>query len=287
MTHWLERTYPRQTQLAHSCSTGDKVMPRATIMLVGSQSSFRALVRQALYQDTELETTEILECDPGEDGNNTIVEIEANSPDIVLLDIGYPVFNGLKLGKKIAQVFPKTGIIILSTNPEEDDNELFEVARSGAVAYLRGKHPDGAELIKTMKRVSNDEYPINDNISNNPRVAWRILRQFQDMASVALHVEATTIPLTPNEGRILKLISEGNSIKRIEDIWGIDERRIKNHVSSILHKLNVNDRANDMFIRLRNSSISVRIARDGNLFMLNVTPNSYRPRPLRDSLHHT
>jgi two-component system response regulator DegU len=260
-------------------------MPRATIMLVGSHPPFRALVRQALSQDIELETTEILECDPGEDGNNTIAEIEANSPDIILLDIGYPVFNGLRLGKKIARAFPETGMIILSTNPEEDDNELFEVARSGAAAYLRSKHPDGAELIKPIKRISAGEYPINDKISNNPRVAWRILRQFQDMASTARHMEATTIPLTPKEVQVLKLISEGNSSKRIESILGINERTIKNHVSNILHKLNVNQRANDMFIRLRNSSISFRIARDGNLFMLNATPSFCQLQPLLDNLH--
>jgi len=262
-------------------------MPRATIMLVGNQPSFRGLVRQALSHDIELETAEIVECDPGEDGNNTIAEIEANSPDIVLLDIGYPVFNGLRLGKKIAQAFPETGIIMLSTNPEEDDNELFEVARSGAAAYLRSKHPDGAELGKAIKRVSNGEYPLNDTVSNNPRIAWRILRQFHDIASVAQHMGAPTIPLAPKELRVLKLISEGNSTKLIEDILGIDEETIKNQVSSILHKLNVNDRANDMFIRLRNSSISVRIARDGNLFMLNATPGFCQPQPLPDSPHHT
>jgi two-component system response regulator DegU len=259
-------------------------MPRATIMLVSSQSSFRALVRQALSQDTELETTEILECDPGEDGNNTITEIETKTPNVVLLDIAYPVLKGLKIGKKIARTFPKTGIVILSTNPQEDDNELFEVARSGAVAYLRSKQPDGAELIKAIKRVSNGECPLNDNISNNPRVAWCILRQFQNVASIAQHMEATTIPLTPKEMQVLKLISEVNSIKEIEDALGIDEQTIKNHVSSILHKLNVNDRANDMFIRLRNSSISVRIARDGNLFMFNTPPNSCQPQLLCDGV---
>jgi two-component system, NarL family, response regulator DegU len=262
-------------------------MTAATIMLVGSQPSFRALVRQALSHDTEFEATEILECDPGEDGNNTIAKIEVNSPDIVLLDIGYPVLNGLLVGKKIARAFPETRIIILSANPEKDDNELFEVTRSGAAAYLRSKHPDGAELIKAIKQVSNGEYPLNDNISNNPKVAWRILKQFHDMASVARHMGATTLPLSPNELQVLKLISEGNPIEIIEDIWGIDERTTKNQVSSILHKLNVNDRANDMFIRLRNSSISVRIARDGNLFMFNATPGFCQPQLSLDNLHHT
>jgi len=262
-------------------------MPRTKIMLVGRQPSFRAIVRQVLSQDTELEPTEILECDPGENGNNAIAEIEANSPNIVLLDIGHPVFNELKLGKKIARTFPKTGVVILSTNPEEDDNELFEVAKSGAVAYLRINQPVGAELIKAIKRVSNGACPINDKVSNNPKVAWRVLRQFQDMASIARHTEETTIPLTPREVQVLKLISESNPHKRIVNILGIDEQTIKNHVGSILNKLNANDRVYDMSRRMRNGLLSIRLARDGNLFILNALPSSCQPQPLLDGLHHT
>ncbi len=234
-------------------------MRRMVLMIVDSQPFFRAGVRQALSQEGNLDVMDILECDPGEDGNNAITQIVANSPDIVLLDIGYPFLNGLELGKKIARSFPGTGVVIISSNPEEDDDELFEVIKIGAVAYLRSKHCSPTELTETLRRASNGEYPINDSVSNRPKVAWRVLRQFQDMASMGRTLEDITTPLTPKEVQILTHIAEGNSNKRIANILGISEQTIKNHVSAILRKLNANDRAHAVFIAIRNGLISIQL----------------------------
>lgn len=261
-------------------------MARAKIMLVSSQPSFRALVHQVLSQDTELETTEILECDPGENGNNAIAEIEANSPDIALLDIGHPIINGLNLGKKISRAFPQTGIVMINTNPEEHDNELFEVAKSGAVAYLRNKQPAGAELLKVIKRVFNGECPINDEVINNPVVARTILRQFQDMASMAGTKEAVSFPPNIEEIQVLQLIAKGNQKKQIASILGVSERIIIERVSNILSKLNSRDRAYDTLAPIRAGLLSIRLARDGNLFILNTMRSPCQLYPLLDSPSH-
>jgi two-component system response regulator DegU len=239
-------------------------MRKITLMIVDSQPFFRAGVRQALSQGNNLDIMDILECDPGEDGNDAITQITANSPDIVLVDIGYPFLNGLELGKKIARSFPGTGVIVLSANPDEDDDELFEVIKIGAVAYLRSKHCSPTELAETIKRASNGEYPINECVSNKPKVAWRVLRQFQDMASMGRTIEDITTPLTPKEIQILTHIAEGNSNKRIANILGISEQTIKNHVSAILRKLNANDRAHAVFIAIRNGLISIQLDQNGN-----------------------
>ena len=234
-------------------------MRKLVLMIIDSQPFFRAGVRQALSQEDNLAIMDILECDPGDDGNNAITQITANSPDIVLLDIGYPFLNGLELGKKIARSFPGTGVVIISSNPDEDDDELFEVIKIGAVAYLRSKQCSTAELIDTIRRASRGEYPINDSVSGKPKVAWRVLRQFQDMASMGRTIEDITTPLTPKEVQILTHIAEGNSNKRIANILGISEQTIKNHVSAILRKLNANDRAHAVFIAIRNGLISIQL----------------------------
>ena len=239
-------------------------MRKIILMIVDSQPFFRAGVRQALSQGNNLDIMEILECDPGEDGNNAITQITANSPDIVLLDIGYPFLNGLELGKKIARSFPGTGVIVLSANPDEDDDELFEVIKIGAVAYIRSKHCSPSDLADTIKRASSGEYPINECVSSKPKVAWRVLRQFQDMASMGRTIEDITTPLTPKEVQILTHIAEGNSNKRIANILGISEQTIKNHVSAILRKLNANDRAHAVFIAIRNGLISIQLDQNGN-----------------------
>lgn len=247
-------------------------MRKITLMIVDSQPFFRSGVRQALSQGNNLEIMDILECDTGENDNEAITQITANSPDIVLLDIGYPFLNGLDLGKKIARSFPGTGVIILSTNPDEDEDELFEVIKIGAVAYLRSKHCSPTELVDTIKRASSGEYPINECVSSKPKVAWRVLRQFQDMASMGRTLEEITTPLTPKEVQILTHIAEGNSNKRIANILGISEQTIKNHVSAILRKLNANDRAHAVFIAIRNGLISIQLDQSGNRRGEGVSP---------------
>ena len=239
-------------------------MRKLTLMIVDSQPFFRAGVRQALSQDSQFESMDVLECDPGDDGSEALNQIAAYSPDIVLLDIGYPFLSGLELRKKISRTFPGTWVVVLSANPEEDDDELFEVIKIGAVAYLRSKNCTPTELTNIIKRSSSGEYPINDSVSSKPKVAWRVLRQFQDMASMGRAMEDITTPLTTKEVQILTHIAEGNSNKRIANILGISEQTIKNHVSAILRKLNANDRAHAVFIAIRNGLISIQLDQNGN-----------------------
>jgi two-component system response regulator DegU len=233
-------------------------MRKIVIMIIDSQPFFRAGVRQALAQQNTLDILDILECEPGDEGRDAIAQITANSPDVVLLDIGYPSLRGLDLGKKIVRYFPATKVVMLSSNPDENDEELFEVIKTGAVAYLRSKNCTPTELIDAIKKASRGEYPINDAMNNRPKVAWRVLRQFQDIAAMGKTVEEITTPLTAKEIQILTHVAEGNSNKRIANILGISEQTIKNHVSAILRKLNANDRAHAVFLAIRNGWISTQ-----------------------------
>jgi two-component system response regulator DegU len=158
--------------------------------------------------------------------------------------------------------FRGTRVVMLSGNPYENDDELFEVIKTGAVAYLRSRICSGPELVDTISRASQGEYPINDSVSTRPQVAQRLLRQFQDMASLGKPLEDVTAPLTNREVQILTLIAEGNSNKRIADILGISEQTIKNQVSAILRKINANDRAHAVFIAIRDGLIYFQQGRE-------------------------
>ena len=234
-------------------------MRKTIVMIIDREPFFRAGLRQALSQQDGLE---ILECDP-EEGKAATEKIAANSPDVALVDIGYPTLMGLDLGKKIARSFPATKVVMLSANPNDDDEELFEVIKSGAVAYLRSKDCTPTRLMETIKRASHGEYPINDSVSSRPKVAWRVLRQFQDIAAIGMTIEDITTPLTSKEVQILNYIAEGNTNKRIASVLGISEQTIKNHVSAILRKLNANDRAHAVFLALRNGWISIEVDNNG------------------------
>lgn len=235
-------------------------MRKILVMIIDSEPFFRAGLRQALSQQEEME---ILECDPEGEGKTAIAQVTASSPDVALIDIGYPALTGLDLGKRIARNFPATRVVMLSSNPNEDDDELFEVIKSGAVAYLRSRDCTPTKLIEIIRRASYGEYPINDSVSSRPKVAWRVLRQFQDIAAMGMTIEDITTPLTSKEVQILNYIAEGNTNKRIASLLGIGEQTIKNHVSAILRKLNANDRAHAVFLALRNGWIAVEAGNNG------------------------
>ena len=222
-------------------------MDNIIVMVIDKQAFFRVGVRQALSQQSDFK---ILDCDPNDD---PLGIIEADSPDVILLDIDFPALSGLKLGKKIVRRCPNIRLIMLS--PNLDNGELFEVIKSGATAYLN-KNTTTEELASTIRQAYRGEYPINDSLVARPKVAGHVLRQFQDIVSMGKTMEAITAPLTHRETQILNYIANGNSNKQIAHILEISEQTIKNHVSSILRKLNANDRTHAAVLAIRHGWIS-------------------------------
>ncbi len=218
-----------------------------TVMIIDKQTYFRAGMCQALSVQSGFK---VLESDPTDD---PLPSIEANSPDVILLDIDFPTLSGLGLGRKIIRHCPYSKVVMLSPNP--NDEELFEVIKSGAVAYLN-KNTTTEELVILIRRACQGEYPINDSLISRPKVAEHILKQFRDIVSMGKYMEMVTAPLTKRETQILNYIAEGNSNKQIANILEISEQTIKNHVSSLLRKLNANDRAHAVGLAMRNGLIS-------------------------------
>lgn len=217
-------------------------------LIIDRQPLFRTGVKQAFAKNSDFE---VIEADPGDDLTSII---EAKLPDVILLDIEAPSLNGLKTGRNLLQRYPAIKLMILT--PEINNEELFGAIRIGAAAYL-DKNATVQELEDIIRRVFRGEYPINDNLLATPAVAEHVLKQFQEMVAIGLSAEAITAPLTGRETQILHYVANGNSNKKIAQILDISEQTIKNHVSSILRKLNANDRAHAVVLAIRRGWISV------------------------------
>jgi len=219
-------------------------MNKIKVMVIDEQAFFRAGVRQTLSQQPDLE---IIECDPTQ---NALELIEANLPDVALLGSDLASLSGIELGRKIAQYYPNTKVVVLS--PDPDDEELFEVIKTAAVACL-SKSATADELASIIRRARKGEYPINESLMTRPKVARQVLNQFRGMGET---MEGIAAPLTKRETQILTYVAEGNSNKEIARILEISEQTIKNHVSAILRKLNANDRAHAVALALHSGWIS-------------------------------
>jgi two-component system, NarL family, nitrate/nitrite response regulator NarL len=151
-------------------------------------------------------------------------------PDLVLMNITLPDGTGAEAIRAILAERPDTKIVVLTLH--EEDDELFEAIRAGAVGYL-SKQVCAAELFKTLQGVMRGEAGISGT------TARRILDEFARL-STPLSGEAAT--LTSREVEVLRELVNGASNQMIAKRLVISENTVKNHVRNILVKLHFHSR---------------------------------------------
>jgi len=223
-------------------------MEKIKVFVIDSNVLFREGIRQALSHTDDVEVV-------GEsDINIEAVELVASfSPQVVLLDIGLPLLSGLRLVRQITQRSP--AVLVITLTPYDDDEQLFQVIKSGAAGYLN-KNVSADELAAAVRKVHRGEHIINGMVLTRPRVAERMLKQFQDLSLAGVAMETLAAPLTPKELEILTYVANGYMNKQIAYKLSISEQTIKNHMSSILRKLDANDRTQAVVLAMHYGWIS-------------------------------
>ena len=216
--------------------------------MISQQSLFQQAVEHTLSETEDIAIS-------GATGvsDEVLKAIDNLPPDVALLDIDGLSESGLELARKIKQRSPNIGVIVLTSNP--DDNQLFLALKAQAVAYL-SKEITAEQLTDIIRRVGKGEHPINESLTARPRVAEHVLQQFQELSSRS-EAEAFISPLTPREIEILQYIAQGYLNKQIAAELGISEQTIKNHVTSILRKLNANARTEAVVVAIKQGLISI------------------------------
>jgi DNA-binding NarL/FixJ family response regulator len=164
--------------------------------------------------------------------------IEIMPPDVVIVDIDSVPDSGLNLVRRVKQVTPSTAVIVLAS--DINDEQLFEAIKRQASAYL-SKDISSKELVDAVRSVARGEHPIHDSLSNRPKVASHLLNQFQELYQEQ-EVENLISPLTSRETEIVNYMAQGYANKQIAVKLKISEQTIKNHITSILSKLDANAR---------------------------------------------
>ncbi len=222
---------------------------KITIMIVEDHPLFGQGLRRVLEQEADLEI--VAEVDNGDLAVERAAEIQ---PDVILMDINLPGINGLQATREIRASTDKTAIIVLTAY--HDDEQLFHAIRAGAAAYYP-KDVSPAELIRAIREVAKGNYVIGDTVLSAPQVANWLLKEFEELA-VYEDVEEMFMPLSPREMEILRYVAKGASNKEIARALGISRQTVKNHMSSILRKLAVNDRTQAAVLALRRGWIRLQ-----------------------------
>ncbi|NJN95908.1 MAG: response regulator transcription factor [Anaerolineales bacterium] len=209
-------------------------MAKTSIMLVDDHPLFRQGLRRVLEAEDDLEV--IMEVADGEEGLRLAKQL---LPHVVIMDINLPHMNGLQATRELKQAAPEVAVIMLTAY--HDDEQIFHAVRAGAAAYFP-KDITPRRLVEAIRQVSKGNYVVDDEVLNKPEVATWLLQQFDKVAYVDGMPNEMFAPLSPREMEILQHIARGQSNKEVAYALGISRQTVKNHMTSILRKLAVNDR---------------------------------------------
>ncbi len=191
-------------------------------------------------------------------GQQAIQTVDYANPDLLLMEVDLPGVNGLEVSRAIKRTHPNIAIILFSSSME--GSHVVKAIRAGVAAYLP-RNIEWPALLQTLTEVRRGEYPINDLVLALPGVASQVLAAFRQMVNDE-DTQSIYSPLSPRELEVLELIAAGRTNKEIAMQLDISNQTVKNHVSSILRKLAVNDRTQAVVYAMRRGWIKVVLPGD-------------------------
>jgi DNA-binding NarL/FixJ family response regulator len=199
------------------------------VLLVDDQPLFREGLRTLLTAQPGLEVV-------GEAGNGEEALQLASRlrPEVVLMDLRMPVLDGVAATRQLHVSRPECRVIVLTTF--DDDEYVFEGLRAGAAGYLLKDVPS-ERLVEAIQAVARGESFLQ------PSVTAKVVSEFNRLVDrTPRHEESLVEPLSERERQILRLLADGQTNKEIAEALVIAEGTVKNHITSILNKLDVRDR---------------------------------------------
>ena len=211
------------------------------VAIVDDHPFFRQGILDVLRVESDIDV--IAESDDGADALDMLAEIE---PDVVLMDVNLPGLNGLQVTKRLKEQCPDVNVIILTAY--DDEEQVYRAIRIGASAYF-AKDVTPSQLLGTVRAVAEGYYVI-DGQRMTPAQAEQWLLELYRRYGIKPE-DATFSPLTNREMEVLEQIIEGMSNKEIAHRLGISHQTVKNHITSILSKMNLSDRTQAAIYALR------------------------------------
>jgi DNA-binding NarL/FixJ family response regulator len=221
----------------------DKPEKAIRIVLADASRLTTLGIMQVLEKEADMEILAVVT--DGEEAVAKTIELE---PDVLIIEVDLPRLTGIKATQKVRRELPHIAVVILTALEEEQT--LFDAIRAGAAAYLH-KDCEPKELVDSIRKVRSGQFIINEKIFAKPAVATKVLAEFRELSVYGPGSSHVFAPLSPREVQILDNIAQGMTNKEVAYTLAISEQTVKNHMSSILRKLSVNDRTQAVVYAIR------------------------------------
>jgi NarL family two-component system response regulator LiaR len=192
------------------------------------------------------------------DGEDALTLVARLKPDVVLMDLKMPRLNGIHATRRITQAHPEIKVIALTTY--DDDEWVFDAIRAGAAGYLL-KDSDRADILAAVRGVQAGEVRVD------PKVAGKVLAEFNRLQGGALSrqqvapspglEEPLLEELSEREMDVLRLLAQGRTNQEIADELCLSVGTVKNYVSSVIGKLQANDRTQAAIYALKRGLVTL------------------------------
>ncbi|MGB3261491.1 MULTISPECIES: response regulator [Paenisporosarcina] len=221
------------------------------IVIIDDHQLFREGVKRILdFEDSFDVVAE------GDDGSDALNLFEQYAPEVILMDINMPRKNGVEATGELMAKYPEAKVIMLSIH--DDESYVTHALKTGALGYML-KEMDADAIVQAIKVVAAGGSYLHPKVTRNLVAEFRRLSERENKGT--FHQSEIRRPfhlLTKRECEVLQLLTDGQSNRMIGETLFISEKTVKNHVSSILQKMNVNDRTQAVVTAIKNGWVEVR-----------------------------
>jgi DNA-binding NarL/FixJ family response regulator len=205
----------------------DTQPPHPRVLLVDDHDVFRAGLRTLLEDEVHI----VGECANGRDALDAVQEL---APDVVVMDLNMPGMTGVEATRQISITAPLTRVLVLTISDE--DNDVMDAILAGACGYLLKDTPISG-LVQGIRAAAIGESIVS------PTIAAKVLQRVREGGAMQKNgTEPVKTELSRRELQVLKLIANGKDNASIAAELHISPKTVKNHISNILMKLQIENR---------------------------------------------
>ncbi|TMM10561.1 MAG: response regulator transcription factor [Actinobacteria bacterium] len=201
--------------------------PSPRVLLVDDHDLFRTGLR------TLLEEQEVDVVGEADTGTRALEQIRETAPEVVVMDLNMPGISGVEATRQIAMIAPLTRVLVLTIS--DQDADVMDAILAGACGYLL-KDSSIDELMAGIRAAAAGESLVS------PSIASKVLQRLRATSSSPREAETIRSELSEREIQVLKLIANGKDNAMIAAELHISPKTVKNHISNILMKLQIDNR---------------------------------------------